>query len=139
MAIYLKPTQENQRRLTFTGGENAKLVDRVPKFYEISPMVRQFRGMRPSTPPSTRLLYLSLNVYHFVLHADFGLSNCWSPDSPLKSHCGSPEYAAPELFVVGRTYGPEIDIWSMCVTIGSSREHTSLVPCQLMRSFLRQL
>ncbi|XP_043241862.1 serine/threonine-protein kinase MARK2-like isoform X2 [Amphibalanus amphitrite] len=46
---------------------------------------------------------------------DFGLSNCWSPENPLKSHCGSPEYAAPELFVVGRTYGPEIDVWSMGV------------------------
>ena len=44
---------------------------------------------------------------------DFGLSNIYKADEPLKTRCGSPEYAAPELFVVGKTYGPEIDIWSM--------------------------
>jgi serine/threonine protein kinase len=46
---------------------------------------------------------------------DFGLSNIHKADDPLKTRCGSPEYAAPELFVVGKTYGPEIDIWSMYV------------------------
>lgn len=44
---------------------------------------------------------------------DFGLSNIWTPDSPLRTHCGSPEYAAPELFVIGRNYGPEVDLWSL--------------------------
>lgn len=45
--------------------------------------------------------------------ADFGLSNVYREDDPLRTHCGSPEYAAPELFVLGKTYGPEIDIWSL--------------------------
>ncbi len=45
--------------------------------------------------------------------SDFGLSNIYREDDPLKTHCGSPEYAAPELFVVGKHYGPEIDIWSL--------------------------
>ena len=49
----------------------------------------------------------------FDSFADFGLSNVWTRDSPLQTHCGSPEYAAPELFVAGKTYGPEIDIWSL--------------------------
>ncbi|ELT98137.1 hypothetical protein CAPTEDRAFT_128601 [Capitella teleta] len=44
---------------------------------------------------------------------DFGLSNVYREDDPLRTHCGSPEYAAPELFVLGKTYGPEIDIWSL--------------------------
>jgi len=44
---------------------------------------------------------------------DFGLSNIYKADEPLRTRCGSPEYAAPELYVVGRTYGPEIDIWSL--------------------------
>ena len=47
--------------------------------------------------------------------ADFGLSNIYKDDDPLKTHCGSPEYAAPELFDGVRTYGPEIDIWSLLV------------------------
>ncbi|XP_037076772.1 serine/threonine-protein kinase NIM1-like [Pollicipes pollicipes] len=69
------------------------------------------------------IIHRDLKMENIMLNAskdtlkivDFGLSNCWSPESPLKSHCGSPEYAAPELFVVGRTYGPEIDVWSLGV------------------------
>ncbi|XP_044745608.1 MAP/microtubule affinity-regulating kinase 3-like [Coccinella septempunctata] len=48
---------------------------------------------------------------------DFGLSNEWSPDSPLKTHCGSPEYAAPELFVTSKVYGPEVDLWSFGIIL----------------------
>lgn len=46
---------------------------------------------------------------------DFGLSNVWSSNNPLRTHCGSPEYAAPELFVTGRHYGAEVDLWSLSV------------------------
>ncbi|XP_032668151.1 MAP/microtubule affinity-regulating kinase 3-like isoform X2 [Odontomachus brunneus] len=48
---------------------------------------------------------------------DFGLSNIYSSENPLQTHCGSPEYAAPELFVVGKRYGPEVDLWSLGVVL----------------------
>lgn len=48
-----------------------------------------------------------------LLPTDFGLSNKCSLNELLQTHCGSPEYAAPELFIAGRRYGPEIDIWSL--------------------------
>ncbi|KAI4502656.1 hypothetical protein M0802_002568 [Mischocyttarus mexicanus] len=48
---------------------------------------------------------------------DFGLSNIYRNEDPLKTHCGSPEYAAPELFVVGKKYGPEVDFWSLGVVL----------------------
>uniref|UniRef100_A0A1B6F977 Protein kinase domain-containing protein n=1 Tax=Cuerna arida TaxID=1464854 RepID=A0A1B6F977_9HEMI len=48
---------------------------------------------------------------------DFGLSNSWESESPLKTLCGSPEYSAPELFVTGTNYGPEVDMWALGVVI----------------------
>ena len=44
--------------------------------------------------------------------ADFGLSNILIDGEFLKTSCGSPNYAAPEV-ISGRLYaGPEVDIWS---------------------------
>lgn len=57
------------------------------------------------------------DVKNQIKIVDFGLSNTWSPESPLHTHCGSPEYAAPELFISGRLYGPQVDLWSLSVTI----------------------
>lgn len=49
--------------------------------------------------------------------ADFGFSNQFSPDGQLDTFCGSPPYAAPELFQ-GRKYtGPEVDVWSLGVIL----------------------
>ena len=49
--------------------------------------------------------------------ADFGFSNYFDLKTPLKTYCGSASYAAPELFMGKRYYGPEIDIWSMGVIL----------------------
>ena len=62
---------------------------------------------------SVEVLKFLLDNISFIVVSDFGLSNIIKEDERLKTHCGSPEYAAPELFVVGKTYGPEIDIWSL--------------------------
>lgn len=44
--------------------------------------------------------------------ADFGLSNILREGHFLKTSCGSPNYAAPEV-ITGKLYaGPEVDVWS---------------------------
>ena len=49
--------------------------------------------------------------------ADFGFSNYFSAGQTLRTWCGSPPYAAPELFE-GREYdGPKADIWSLGVIL----------------------
>uniref|UniRef100_A0AAY5F011 non-specific serine/threonine protein kinase n=1 Tax=Electrophorus electricus TaxID=8005 RepID=A0AAY5F011_ELEEL len=49
--------------------------------------------------------------------ADFGFSNIFSRGQLLKTWCGSPPYAAPELFE-GKEYdGPKVDIWSLGVVL----------------------
>jgi serine/threonine protein kinase len=43
--------------------------------------------------------------------ADFGFSNYYTPGEQLAPWCGSPPYAAPEVFEGKKYTGPEIDIW----------------------------
>jgi len=48
---------------------------------------------------------------------DFGLSNTYKPGQTLKTACGSPCYAAPEMIAGKRYNGIQVDIWSSGVTL----------------------
>lgn len=74
---------------------------------------------------------LLLDSRNNVRIADFGLSNMMSDGEFLKTSCGSPNYAAPEV-VSGKLYaGPEVDVWScgvilyalLCGTLPFDDEH----------------
>uniref|UniRef100_A0A4W3GX81 5'-AMP-activated protein kinase catalytic subunit alpha-1 n=1 Tax=Callorhinchus milii TaxID=7868 RepID=A0A4W3GX81_CALMI len=67
--------------------------------------------------------------------ADFGLSNMMSDGEFLRTSCGSPNYAAPEV-ISGRLYaGPEVDIWScgvilyalLCGTLPFDDDHVPML------------
>mmetsp|Transcript_43453 Transcript_43453/g.87605 ORF Transcript_43453/g.87605 Transcript_43453/m.87605 type:complete len:507 (+) Transcript_43453:123-1643(+) len=60
-------------------------------------------------------LLLDSNLH--VKIADFGLSNMMRDGEYLKTSCGSPNYASPEV-VSGKAYvGPEVDVWSCGVVL----------------------
>ncbi len=42
---------------------------------------------------------------------DFGFGNFFQPGEPLATWCGSPPYAAPEVFEGQQYEGPQLDIW----------------------------
>ncbi|KAJ1915807.1 Protein kinase [Mycoemilia scoparia] len=60
---------------------------------------------------------LLLDPFENVKIADFGLSNIMKDGEFLKTSCGSPNYAAPEV-INGKLYaGPEVDVWSCGVIL----------------------
>ncbi|ESO03285.1 hypothetical protein HELRODRAFT_112211 [Helobdella robusta] len=74
---------------------------------------------------------LLFDKYQNVKIADFGLSNMMTDGEFLKTSCGSPNYAAPEV-ISGKLYaGPEVDVWScgiilyalLCGTLPFDDEH----------------
>lgn len=54
---------------------------------------------------------LLLDADNNIKLADFGFSNEYTPGVPLNTWCGSPPYAAPEIFEGKHYDGPRADVW----------------------------
>ena len=59
--------------------------------------------------------------YHLILGIakilDFGFATFYSQDILLNTNCGSPCYAAPEIYESKSYQGPEVDVWSLGVIL----------------------
>lgn len=60
---------------------------------------------------------LLLDSDNNVKLADFGFGNFYTKDAHLKTWCGSPPYASPEVFRGQQYFGPHADIWSLGVVL----------------------
>ncbi|KAK2148531.1 hypothetical protein LSH36_492g05008 [Paralvinella palmiformis] len=66
-------------------------------------------------PPNAENLLLDANMN--IKIADFGFGNFFKSGEELATWCGSPPYAAPEVFEGRKYHGPHIDIWSLGVVL----------------------
>lgn len=60
---------------------------------------------------------LLLDEHNNIKIADFGLSNLMRDGEFLRTSCGSPNYAAPEVISGALYAGPEVDVWSCGVIL----------------------
>lgn len=60
---------------------------------------------------------LLMDEHKRIKVADFGLSNTGQDGELLKTSCGSPNYAAPEVISGTEYAGPEVDVWSCGVIL----------------------
>lgn len=111
--------------LEYAGGElfdyivqNGKMAeDKARKFFQQIVCAVEYchrhKIVHRDLKPENLLLDENLNVKI----ADFGLSNIMTDGNFLKTSCGSPNYAAPEV-ISGKLYaGPEVDVWSCGVIL----------------------
>lgn len=111
--------------LEYAGGElfdyivnNGRLAeDKARKFFQQIVCAVEYCHRHKIVHRDLKPENLLLDDHYNVKIADFGLSNIMTDGNFLKTSCGSPNYAAPEV-ISGKLYaGPEVDVWSCGVIL----------------------
>lgn len=71
-----------------------------------------------------------LSLFFFFL--DFGFGNFYNAGEPLSTWCGSPPYAAPEVFEGKEYEGPQLDIWVSWYKMNFLMRNEWSIVCLLM-------
>lgn len=74
----------------------------------------------------------------FTFISDFGFGNFYKSGEPLSTWCGSPPYAAPEVFEGKEYEGPHLDIWVSLLFLRNCVSHLVRV-CGPSESLLESL
>lgn len=75
--------------------------------------IHKLRVVHRDLKPENLLLDADMNIKL----VDFGLSNTYKVGETLKTACGSPCYAAPEMIAGKRYHGLMVDIWSSGIVL----------------------
>ncbi|KAF0993282.1 hypothetical protein HZS_4196 [Henneguya salminicola] len=60
---------------------------------------------------------MMIDTHNNIKLVDFGFSNMFDGINKLNTYCGSPPYAAPELFLGHSYVGPEVDVWALGIIL----------------------
>lgn len=106
------------------GGELYSIVDRhkvsedeAKKFFWEILMGIEYLHLKGYAHRDIKPENILLNASGTLKISDFGLSNFLLPGRFLKTQCGSPNYAAPELISGEKYCGTEADVWSLGVVL----------------------